>query len=64
MEQINLNKVSHFFSQEGKHLYAKLQHTVKSYSMNNHIESGVLVGLSGGADSVMLLCFLVEYRIR
>ncbi len=32
--------------------------------MQEFIESGTLIGLSGGADSVMLLCFLLEYRRR
>ena len=32
--------------------------------MQELIGSGVVVGLSGGADSVLLLCFLIEYRRR
>ena len=32
--------------------------------MDEKINSGVLVGLSGGADSVLLLVFLLEYRKR
>ena len=32
--------------------------------MEAFIDTGVLLGLSGGADSVMLLCFFVEYRKR
>ena len=32
--------------------------------MERYFRDGVLVGLSGGADSVMLLYFLLEYRAR
>lgn len=64
MEQIDQRKFLQFFSYDGKNIYEKAEDTVCRYGMEKYIESGVLVGLSGGADSVMLLCFLMEYRRR
>ena len=64
MGQINSKAISSFFENEGKEIYRKAELTVTQLSMNEAIKKGVLVGLSGGADSVMLLCFLVEYKRR
>ncbi len=46
----------------GKSVYSDIENTVVNFSMGDKIKQGVLVGLSGGADSVLLLNFLVEYR--
>ena len=57
------NKISRLFSSEqGKKIYNLAIKTIDDYSMNALLDKGVLIGLSGGADSVMLLCFLYEYR--
>ena len=64
MDQIDASRVERFFSSENSRLYLDIEKTVESFEMQKKIESGVLVGLSGGADSVMLLCFLLEYRRR
>ena len=64
MVQINSKAISDFFSKEGSDIYKKAESTVKELLMTDAINSGVLVGLSGGADSVMLLCFLIEYKRR
>jgi len=64
MDQIDSKAISSFFSNEGKNIYSVAETTIKELSMTDLIRSGVLVGLSGGADSVMLLCFLIEYRAR
>ena len=48
----------------GEKIYADAVAAIRDYSMDKLISGGVLVGLSGGADSVMLLRFLVEYRKR
>lgn len=53
-----------FDSEKGKAIYSKVCGTLKTYNMTEKLLEGVLVGLSGGADSVMLLCFLYEYRKR
>ncbi len=53
-----------FFDGEGKNIYDSAVSTVNEHNMLPLINKGVLVGLSGGADSVMLLCFLLEYRER
>ena len=64
MEQIDLGRVKALFSEIGDSLYNDASSAISAYGMAERIESGVLVGLSGGADSVMLLCFLLEYRGR
>ena len=50
-----------FNSEKGKRLYNTALETVKKEKMDAIMENGVLIGLSGGADSVMLLLFLYEY---
>lgn len=46
----------------GAELYAKACLAVSDFSMDTAFKKGVLVGLSGGADSVLLLLFLLKYR--
>ena len=59
------NAVKTMFSSElGRKIYETAESTVISENMAELIESGVLVGFSGGADSVLLLCFLREYIRR
>ena len=55
---------SMFASDIGKEIYESILHTVEAEKMANMIDRGVLVGFSGGADSVLLLCFLHEYKQR
>ena len=62
MVKIDSNAISDFFSGIGNNIYKSALEAIREYSMAKRIEQGVLVGLSGGADSVMLLCFLLEYR--
>ncbi len=64
MDLINIQAVADLFSGAGKDIYSAADKTVAELKMSRYIDSGVLVGLSGGADSVMLLCFLLEYRRR
>jgi tRNA(Ile)-lysidine synthase len=51
-----------FLSKRGKAIYKAICDTVKKEEMEKYIEKGVLVGLSGGADSVFLLSFLYFYK--
>ena len=53
-----------FSSPEGREVYSLFLEAVEDNSMREPISRGVLVGLSGGADSVMLLRLLTEYRER
>ncbi len=56
------NKIHSLFqSEKGKKIYDKILITIKKNNMLNLIDSGVLLGLSGGADSVLLACFFYEY---
>ena len=51
-----------FDTPRGREIYSSALSLIESYSLENDIKRGVLVGLSGGADSVMLLHFLLRYR--
>lgn len=53
-----------FSSGKGADIYNASLAFIEEYSMRERIFKGTLVGLSGGADSVMLLLFLIEYRRR
>ena len=53
-----------FSSPEGKRIYALFESAVAECKMRGHIERGTLIGLSGGADSVMLTLLLLEYKKR
>lgn len=56
---IDLNGL--FKTAEGAKIYSEAVRAVKDFCMDDKLRSGVLVGFSGGADSVMLLCFLKKY---
>ena len=64
MDQIDIQSIESFFLSSGADIYKIAEKTVREESMHRYIESGVIVGLSGGADSVLLLLFLIEYRRR
>lgn len=51
-----------FENKPGNAVYTEALRAIRDFSMDTMLESGVLVGLSGGADSVMLLCLLVKLR--
>lgn len=51
-----------FSTKEGKELYSNLLSAISDYKMTDMIRSGVLLGLSGGADSVALLFSLLKFR--
>ena len=53
-----------FSSPKGKLAYGKCLKALSDYSMYDKLHSGVVVGFSGGADSVFLLSFLTEYLKR
>ncbi len=46
----------------GAFAYKELERAISDFSMKEKLELGVLVGLSGGADSVFLLLSLLKYR--
>ncbi len=53
-----------FKTELGERLYSEAEKAVFEFSMNEKISYGVLVGFSGGADSLFLLLFLLEYKRR
>jgi tRNA(Ile)-lysidine synthase len=53
-----------FASQRGTEAYKRIVATINSENMTSLIEQGLLIGFSGGPDSVFLLCFLSEYKRR
>ncbi len=53
-----------FLSNIGSNIYSSFVNVIDKYAMRDKLASGVLVGLSGGADSVMLLLLLLEFKRR
>ena len=64
MLKIDRRSISEMFLGGGSDVYHRAESFLYANGIGKIIEQGVLVGLSGGADSVMLLCFLIEYRRR
>ena len=63
---LNLNKKAEevFNTDVGATIYNQILLTMKKHGMEERIHEGVLLGFSGGADSVTLLLFLLEYQRR
>lgn len=58
-----VNKVKQLFESDlGKKIYSSIEKTIFAHNMLERIKSGVLIGLSGGADSVMLMITLCALR--
>ena len=57
--QIDIQKL--FDTEEGRAVYQKAVSAISDFQMADSLKRGVLVGLSGGADSIMLLCVLYKY---
>ena len=53
-----------FSTQKGKQLYDGVLNAISDYGMKERLKDGVIVGLSGGADSVALLLALLRYRME
>ncbi len=53
-----------FDAEKASKIYSAAELAIKKNNMQDLIEGGVVVGFSGGADSVMLLLVLLEYRRR
>ncbi|MBQ7333054.1 MAG: tRNA lysidine(34) synthetase TilS, partial [Clostridia bacterium] len=61
---ITFDKSPLFDGELGERLYQKVCEFIDKHSMKEPIEKGVLVGFSGGPDSIFLLEFLSEYKKR
>jgi len=60
-----VSNVSRMFSSDkGGALFRRIASFIEKKGMLEKMEKGALVGFSGGADSVMLLCFFIEYSSR
>lgn len=60
-----VNRINELFqSAEGERIYSRILKTVECHKMRPFIEQGLLIGLSGGADSVFLSAFVYEYIRR
>ena len=64
MSKLSKSAETMFASQKGSELYARIVKTIEKENMSSLMDKGILVGLSGGADSVFLLRFLREYKRR
>ena len=64
MFKLNNKAKEVFESEKGALIYNEIFDTVKKHNMSDLIDKGVLLGFSGGADSMMLLLFLLEYQRR
>ena len=64
MSRLNKAIENMFASDIGSELYQRIADTIKKENMLPYIEKGLLIGFSGGADSVFLACFLSEYKRR
>lgn len=53
-----------FSSEEGNEIFDSVKCNLLKQADFSASTPGIAVGLSGGADSVFLLCFLYEYRLR
>ena len=53
-----------FSTDKGCEIYNRILDTLHSENMTNIVDKGLLVGFSGGPDSVFLLSFLNEYKRR
>ncbi len=51
-----------FLTKTGKKVYSSAIRALNDYNMLEQLKRGVLIGLSGGADSVMLLFLLLEIK--
>ncbi len=51
-----------FESEISKEIYLNMRKAINDFGMDEMISRGIVVGFSGGADSVMLLCMLMKYR--
>ncbi len=59
------NKIKRLFnSKAGNKIFHTIEDTILEHNMIDALRKGVLVGFSGGADSVFLLSFLLEYADR
>ena len=58
---INIDLKRLFETKLGAEIYRVALQTIKQYHMEQKLLGGVIVGFSGGADSVMLLCVLKRY---
>ena len=59
---MNLKINSLFTDAEGSKVYKRIISYIEKEQIDRELNKGVLLGLSGGADSVVLLSFLVYYR--
>ena len=51
-----------FESLRGKKIYSEILRCIDDFNMGAMLEAGAVLGLSGGADSVLLLIFLRKFR--
>ena len=51
-----------FLTEQGARIYSSAIQAIDDYQMLEQLKRGVLVGLSGGADSVMLLYLLSKIK--
>ena len=63
-ERQNIDIYKMFSSELGRTIYSVVENTVNDFGMRDLMSEGIALGLSGGADSVLLLLTLLEYKRR